>query len=129
DTGGFLDIVLDFIFYASIPLGHVLANPQQNALAGAVILFAFIGTGSSFLAYAIFDAKRSPKAKQHTDEAYKKSFTYLAGLTEGSETIIFLVATCLLPDLFPWLAYGFAVLCTITTTGRILYSVRKLNES
>ena len=33
DRGGFLDIVLDFAFYAAIPLAFVLADPDANALA------------------------------------------------------------------------------------------------
>jgi phosphatidylglycerophosphate synthase len=52
DAGGFLDITLDFLFYAAIPLGFALADPAANALPAAVLLASFIGTGSSFLAFA-----------------------------------------------------------------------------
>jgi phosphatidylglycerophosphate synthase len=52
DRGGFLDITLDFLFYAAIPLGFAVADPAANALPAAVLLAAFIGTGSSFLAFA-----------------------------------------------------------------------------
>ncbi|MBZ7251398.1 CDP-alcohol phosphatidyltransferase family protein [Klebsiella oxytoca] len=52
DAGGFLDISLDFLFYALVPFGFILADPASNALAGGWLLFAFIGTGSSFLAFA-----------------------------------------------------------------------------
>lgn len=48
DAGGFLDISLDFLFYALVPFGFIVADPAQNALAGGWLLFAFIGTGSSF---------------------------------------------------------------------------------
>lgn len=48
DAGGFLDISLDFLFYSLIPFGFVLANPEQNAVAGAFLIFSFIGTGTSF---------------------------------------------------------------------------------
>jgi phosphatidylglycerophosphate synthase len=58
DLGGFLDITLDFVFYASIPLGFALADPQANALAAAAVLAAFVGTASSFLAFAALAAKR-----------------------------------------------------------------------
>jgi phosphatidylglycerophosphate synthase len=57
DAGGFLDIALDFLFYALVPFGFILANPLENALAGGWLLFAFIGTGSSFLAFAALAAK------------------------------------------------------------------------
>lgn len=49
DADGFLDLALDFWFYALVPLGFVLADLVHNTLLGA---WAFIGTGSSFLAFA-----------------------------------------------------------------------------
>jgi phosphatidylglycerophosphate synthase len=52
DAGGFLDIALDFVFYAAIPLAFAVANPATNALPAAALLASFIGTGSSFLAFA-----------------------------------------------------------------------------
>ncbi len=57
DAGGFLDISLDFLFYALMPLGFILADPQHNAIAGAVLIVAFVGTGSSFLAFASLAGK------------------------------------------------------------------------
>ncbi len=87
DAGGFLDISLDFLFYALVPFGFILAAPEQNALAGGWLLFAFIGTGSSFLAFAALAAKH-----QIDNPGYAhKSFYYLGGLTEGSETILLFV--------------------------------------
>src|SRR4029079_8361375 len=37
DLGGYLDIVLDFLFYGAVPIGFVLADPAANAVAGAVL--------------------------------------------------------------------------------------------
>ena len=36
DLGGYLDIVLDFLFYGAIPTGFVLAAPADNAVPGAL---------------------------------------------------------------------------------------------
>ena len=47
DRGGFLDITLDFVFYASIPMAFALADPARNALAAAVLLAAFVGDRKS----------------------------------------------------------------------------------
>ena len=58
DLGGYIDIVLDFVFYGAIPLGFVIAEPQANAVAGAVLIFSFYINGASFLAYAILAEKR-----------------------------------------------------------------------
>ena len=62
DRGGFLDITLDFLFYASIPLAFAVARPDANALAAAVLLAAFIGTATSFLAFATLAAQRGLKS-------------------------------------------------------------------
>lgn len=115
DRGGFLDIALDFIFYSSIPFAFALADPTDNALAAAFLIFSFIGTGCSFLAYAIMAEKRGLS----TDIQGQKSLYYLSGLTEGTETIGLFVLACLLPGWFPVLAWVFGTLCWITTATRI----------
>ncbi len=115
DRGGFLDITLDFLFYASIPLAFALANPAQNALPAAVLLASFMGTASSFLAFAIVAAQRGLASTALPD----KSFYFLGGLTEATETIAAFVAMCLWPQWFAPIAYGFAALCAITTALRI----------
>ena len=116
DRGAFLDIALDFVFYATIPLGFALANVTENALAAAVLLAAFVGTGSSFLAFSLMAQKR----KLHAQKFPSKGLYYLGGLTEGAETIAVFVAFCLWPNLFTPLAYGFAFACGLTTLSRWL---------
>jgi phosphatidylglycerophosphate synthase len=125
DAGGFLDITLDFLFYASIPLAFAVANPLQNALPAAVLLAAFMGTGSSFLAFAVMAAKRSM-----TSVAYpNKSLYFLGGLTEATETLICLCLMCLLPQYFPELAYTFAALCALTIAMRIRWGMRAFRDA
>lgn len=114
-AGGYLDICVDFLFYAAIPLGFAIANPEQNALAATVLLAVFIGTGSSFLAFAIPAEKLNLARPQFAN----KSFYFLNGLTEGTETIAFFIAFCLWPQYFPTLAYAFAFLGSITIFTRI----------
>lgn len=115
DAGGFLDIALDFLFYALVPFGFVLASPALNAVAGAWLLFAFIGTGSSFLAFAAV----ADKYKLENLDYPHKSFYYLGGLTEGAETILVFVLFCLFPAYFPLLAWFFGALCWFTTLTRV----------
>ena len=114
DRGAFLDIALDFVFYAVVPLGFALADPAANALAAAVLIAAFVGTGSSFLAFAVIAAKRGIRAEDYPT----KGIFYLGGLTEGFETIALFVAMCLFPALFAPLAYVFATACAVTTLTR-----------
>lgn len=115
DAGGFLDISLDFLFYALVPFGFVLANPEQNAIAGAFLLFAFVGSGSSFLAFAVMASKRDLESPVYKN----KSLYYMSGLTEGTETILCFIAFCLFPTHFAMLAYMFGAACWFTTFTRI----------
>ncbi|HSG04162.1 MAG TPA: CDP-alcohol phosphatidyltransferase family protein [Marinobacterium sp.] len=125
DTGAFLDIVLDFIFYAAVPLGFALQNPEQNAAAAALLLFSFIGTASSFLAFAIFAERRQLKSTEFT----RKGFYYLGGLTEATETIGLFLICSLFPSLFPTLATLFALLCLLTTAMRLRSGMEALSHS
>jgi phosphatidylglycerophosphate synthase len=116
DRGAFLDIALDFIFYASIPLAFALHDPAANALPAAVLLAAFIGTGSSFLAFAVLAERRG----LHNVRYPNKGFFYLGGLTEGTETLLCFALMCLWPAAFGTIAYVFAALCLLTIGTRLV---------
>ena len=120
DRGAFLDSVFDFLFYSAIPLAFAFAAPEQNALAAAVLIYSFVGTCCSFLAFAVLAAKRGITSTEYPD----KGFYYLGGLTEGTETILLFVVMCLFPAWFPVLAYGFAALCLLTIISRIAAGIR-----
>ncbi|TNE58886.1 MAG: CDP-alcohol phosphatidyltransferase family protein [Alphaproteobacteria bacterium] len=115
DLGGFYDIVSDFVFYSGVVFFFAVGRPEV-ALPAAALIFAFVGTGASFLAYGIFAAKRGI-----SDEVRgKKSFAYLGGITEGTESIGVLLALCLWPEAFALIAWTFSGLCWLTTMGRVI---------
>ncbi len=116
DFGGLLDIVADFVFYAAIPLGFVIADPAVNGVAGATLLAAFYVNAASFLGFGVLAAKRGLT----TEVNGKKAWYHATGLLEGSETIAFFVALCLWPVAFVPLAWGFALLCLVTAVLRLL---------
>jgi len=124
DRGGFLDISLDFLFYASIPLAFAIADPASNALAAAVLLAAFVGTGTVFLAFAVIAAKRQMHGQMHGAAYPNKSFYFLGGLTEATETLAFFIAMCLWPAAFATLAYVFAAMCAVTIATRLMWGWR-----
>jgi phosphatidylglycerophosphate synthase len=109
DRGAFLDITLDFLFYASVPLAFAVSNPFVNGLPAAVLLAAFIGTGSSFLAFAVLAERRGLSSQAYPS----KGFFYLG-------------AMCLWPQHFPLLAFGFAALCGLTLISRLIAGWRLL---
>ena len=122
DRGAFLDITSDFLVYASIPLAFALADPAGNALAAATLLAAFIGTGSSFLAFAVMAQRRGLTSAAYPD----KGFYYLGGLTEGTETVVCFMAMCLWPPHFAAIACAFAALCGLTLVARLVAGWRLL---
>ncbi len=108
--GAYLDICCDFIFYSAIVVGFAFAQPEQNALIGCVLILSFMTTGATFLAFAILAEKHQLSKVNYPN----KGFYYLGGITEGTETIIFMILCCLLPNYFYLLGSVFASLCFIT---------------
>jgi phosphatidylglycerophosphate synthase len=121
DLGGFLDIVLDFVFYGAIPVGFAFADPGLNALPAAVLLFVFYINGASFLAYAIMAEKR----KLLSTVRGEKSLFYTTGFVEATETIVVFILACLRPDWFPVLAWIFAAACGYTAVARMFQAARE----
>ena len=115
DVGGFLDITLDFIFYASVVFAFALASPEHNALAAAFLTASFMAPASTFLTYAIFAQKHGIT----TEIRGAKSLYYLGGMTEGFETIFTLSLMCVFPAWFPIIAVVYGVMCWITGGTRI----------
>jgi phosphatidylglycerophosphate synthase len=124
DAGGYIDIVLDFIFYSAVVFGFLLAVPEQNAIAAGVLLVTFMGTGATFLAFASVAGKRGIENPDYPN----KSLHYMGGLTEGFETIMAFVAFCLWPQHFSVLAYVFATACWVTAITRIVAGYRTLKQ-
>lgn len=124
DLGGYLDVVCDYAFYTAVPLGFAFARPEW-ALPAACLLGGFLLAATSFLGFAILAAQRGLQ----TSAQGKKSFFYLGGLAEGTETIAVLALAALLPAWFPVLAYGYAAVCALTVFGRIAAAVTLLKEA
>ena len=124
DQGAFLDISVDFIFYAGVVFGFALADPQQNALAATALLLSFMGTAVSFLAFAIMAERRALSRITYPN----KGIFYLSGIAEGTETILFFIAICLWPQHFPSLAWGFALICVVSAAVRIWSGYHSLSS-
>lgn len=115
DFGGYLDITADFLFYGAIPLGFLVLDPASNAIISGFLLLSFYVNGASFLGYAIL-------AERHdltTQAQGIKSLYYSNGLLEGTETIMFFILICLMPEAFALLGSIFAALCFLTAGLRL----------
>ncbi len=93
--GVFLDAALDYVFYGAVIFGFALANPAQNAVAAAFLLFAFSAAACSLLAYAVIAYKDKKAFSLEIDSPF-----YLGGVAQGFETFIALVVLCLFPGWF-----------------------------
>jgi phosphatidylglycerophosphate synthase len=120
DLGGFLDITLDFFFYAALPVAFAIADPSRNGFAAAILLASFLANGAAFLSYALIAERRGIQ----TAVQGLKSIYYVAGVAEGAETIAAFSLFCIFPGAFPWLAAGFAALCFASALGRTILAWR-----
>ncbi|NOZ32225.1 MAG: CDP-alcohol phosphatidyltransferase family protein [Alphaproteobacteria bacterium] len=125
DFGGYFDIAADFLFYGAIPLGFVIANPADNAIAGAVLLLSFYFNGTTFLGLAILAEKRHLKSTARGI----KSLYFSGGLLEGTETIAFFAVLCIWPATFVWLAYLFAFGSFATGFMRLIKTARAFKQN
>ena len=123
DLGGYFDIVADFAFYVSVPVGFGILAPA-NTLPALVLVASFVLTGVSFLAFAVIAAKRGAITEAHG----KKSFFYSTGLAEGAETIAVFIAMCLAPAWFGTIAYAYAGLCVLTVFQRSAMAVSAFRD-
>ncbi|BBB08526.1 CDP-alcohol phosphatidyltransferase family protein [Sphingopyxis sp. EG6] len=117
--GGYLDIVADFAFYVSVPVGFGFASPDNLPFA-LILVATFVLTGVSFLAFAVIAEQQGQETQAHG----RKVFFYSTGVAEGGETIVAFCAMCLLPWAFPAIATGFAILCVITVIQRTVLAAR-----
>jgi len=114
DFGAFLDIVSDFIVYSGVVFAFALRD-QSQSLYAAFLIFSFVGAITSFLAYAIIAAKKDI----NTSKRGKKSFYYLGGICEGTETAFILILICAVPSVFAEVCLVYGSLCFLTTAGRV----------
>ncbi|KAA2234980.1 CDP-alcohol phosphatidyltransferase family protein [Salinarimonas soli] len=115
DRGGFLDIVLDFVFYGAVPAAFALRDPAANAVPAVILLFAFYVNGASFLAFAAVAARRGLESRARG----LKSIYFTAGLAEGTETILAFALMILWPGGFAAIAYLFAALTLMSAAARV----------
>ena len=122
--GGYLDILCDFIFYSAVVVGFAIVNLEKNGSTVIFLLFSFVGTGTSFLAFAAVE-KKNDFLKCGRG---KKVFYYSSGLIEGSETIAFYIMICIFPEYFSIIGVVFGFLCWITVFGRIFSAYALLDR-
>lgn len=128
DFGGYLDILLDFVVYAAIPVGMVLAPPARAqagalAVAGVVLLASFFVNAASWMYLAAVLERRSSGA---TARGELTTVTMPPGIVAGTETFVFYAVFLLVPH---WRVMGFALMAAlvgVTVLQRLWWGWRHL---
>ena len=124
DFGGYLDILIDFVVYALIPIGLVLGQPSEAAwLSLAMMLGVFYVNAASWMYLAAILEKR-----QYSQTGQMTSVTMPAGLIGGTETIILYTFFMLFPSFFIPLFYLMTFLVVITIAQRIHWAYHHLSS-
>jgi len=122
DFGGYLDILLDFVTYAIIPIGLVLGRPSTAGYLALIFLLTsfYVNAASWMYLAAILEKRAAARADRLT------SVTMPAGIIGGTETIILYAVFIIFPDYLVWLFCGMALLVTVTILQRLLWARRHL---
>ena len=112
DFGGYLDIILDFVSYAIIPVGLAAGQPSNmNWLLTTFLLTAFYINSASWIYLSAILEKRNLGADNKGEQT---SVTMPDGIVGGFLTIVFYYAFFVLVDWFPYL---FALMGTLVLFG------------
>jgi phosphatidylglycerophosphate synthase len=118
DFGGYLDILLDFLIYAVVPIGLVLGHPSAgNYLALAIMLASFYVNATSWTYLSAILEKRAVR-----DPDTQTTVVMPAGLIGGTETITIYCIFLLLPNWMAILFSIFAALVFVTVIQRLRWA-------
>lgn len=130
DFGGYLDILLDFVVYAALPIAIVVRNPSADRyLAVALMLASFYVNGASWMYLAAILEKRSSQFVG--DPAAPPTMTTVvmpSGLVGATETIVAYCVFLIWPNQAVLLFTIFAGLVVITTLQRLIWAWNKFGQ-
>lgn len=119
--GGYLDIVLDFVVYAAIPVALAVADGSRDALLAAVLLLAtYYVNAASWLYLAALVERRRPGGSA----ARATTVAMPPGLIAGFETAIIYAGFFLWPRYLVPAMVGMAVLVAATVLQRLSWARR-----
>ncbi|MBM7845291.1 CDP-alcohol phosphatidyltransferase family protein [Herpetosiphon giganteus] len=126
DLGGYLDILLDVLIYALLPIGLVAGQPTLgNSLAALGLIASFYVNAISWAYLAAILEKRQQGAKA---QAAMTSIAMPSGLIEGTETVLLFSLFIVLPSHLNLLFHGMTALVGITIGQRVLWASHYLRE-
>lgn len=122
--GGYVDILLDFVVYAAIPISLVVAAPGESlALAALVLLGAFFVNAASWMYLAAILEQRNQGASARAELT---TITMPEGVVSGTETVVFYTLFLLLPRHLVLLFGIMSALVLASIAQRLIWAVRRL---
>ena len=124
DFGGYIDIVLDFVVYAAIPIAFVLAVPTvATSLAALLLLASFYVNAASWMYLSAILERRDAGARSRGELTI---ITMPEGLIGGSETVLLYTTFFLWPERVVLLFCVMSALVLVTVCQRIAWAARRL---
>lgn len=124
DLGGYVDILLDFVVYAAVPIGLVLGFYSRDvALAGLLLMGTYFVNAASWMYLAGVLEKRSAGV------AVSRELTTLrmpAAIVAGTETVIFFVLFLTFPTHLAALFGVMAALVCVGIVQRVVWARRHI---
>jgi phosphatidylglycerophosphate synthase len=124
DFGGYLDILLDFVVYAAIPLGCAVQSPDRGVVIWAAVLEAsfFVNACSWMYLSAVLEKRASGAAAS----GELTTVTMPPALVAGFETVVFFSLFFLFPGRLTLLFPLMAGLVGINVVQRLIWARRRL---
>ncbi|NUR33500.1 MAG: CDP-alcohol phosphatidyltransferase family protein [Gemmatimonadaceae bacterium] len=124
DLGGYVDLLLDFVVYAAIPLGLVLGAPSlPRAVAAVALVGSFYVNAASWMYLSALLERRGDGARARGELT---SVTMPAGLIGGTETIVFYTLFFAWPAQLVALFAVMTALVLVTVVLRLAWAIHHL---
>lgn len=124
DFGGYVDILIDHMVYAAIPIFMAISVGQTAVyIALALMLMSFYMNTASWAVLSSILEKRNLGAAANRQPT---TISMPTGIIEGTETIIGYVLFFLFPGYLAWLFGGMALLVGLTILQRLLWARKHL---
>lgn len=128
DFGGYLDLLLDYVIYLTVPIAFIYAQPSMAGLWAVVFLISsFVMTIVSWAVLSAILEKRAWRESQRQIGGKLTTVEMPTGLIEGTETVIFYSLFFLLPAQVTWLFWLMGALVLVSVAQRMIWAWRTLD--
>lgn len=132
DLGGYLDIVFDFLVYATLPIGVWIGSRElypefltrSELPLGATALVALLA--SFYLNAVSWIYLSAIQEKRGGDVAAMTTVAMPSGLIEGTETLVFFTLFLLIPRYAPLLFFAMAAGTIVGSVQRVIWAIANL---